>query len=144
MGLEFRAGCACYVRRIMTASTVPFHYAYESDCLKIRATGRYIIEQQDAAARAIASVIASQPVRTALLDLRDVPGPYTFMDRVQLGEAAGRHLLGTPIAVILREEQADPDRIGKVVARNRGANVEVFTNEAEALAWLQKYLTPVA
>ncbi len=30
--------------------------------------------------------------------------------------------------------QVDPERIGKVVARNRGANVEVFTDLAEALA----------
>jgi hypothetical protein len=127
----------------MTASTVPFHYAYDSDCLKIRAVGRYIIEEKDAAARAIASVIADRPVRAALLDLRDVPGPYTFMDRVQLGEVAGRHLSGTPIAVVLYEEQADPERIGKLVARNRGANVEVFTDPAEALAWVKKYITPV-
>jgi hypothetical protein len=128
----------------MTASTVPFHYAYESDCLKIRAIGRYIIEQKDAATRAIAAVIADHPVRAALIDLRDVPGPYTFMDRVQLGEAAGKHLAGTPIAVVLHEEQADPERIGKLVARNRGANVEVFTDPAEAQVWVQKYLGPAA
>jgi hypothetical protein len=128
----------------MIASTVPFHYTYESDCLKIRAIGRYIIEEKDAATRAIAAVIADHPIRAVLLDLRDVPGPYTFMDRVQLGEAAGKHLAGTPIAVVLYEEQADPERIGKLVARNRGANVEVFTDPAEAQAWVQKYLTPVA
>ena len=124
----------------MTASTIPFHHTYESDCLKIRALGRFIIEQKDDAAMAIASLIADRPVRAAMLDLRDVPGPYTFMDRVQLGEAAGRHLLGTPLAVVLTEEQADPDRIGMVVARNRGANVEVFTDATEAQAWVQKYL----
>ena len=89
---------------------------------------------------AIASVIAERPIKGALVDLREVPGPYTFMDRYQLGEVAGRHLAGTPIAVVMHEEQADPQRIGMLVARNRGANIEVFTEESEARAWLQKYL----
>ena len=142
IGLEFRAGCACYIRRTMTASTDFLHYVYESDCLKIRAVGRDLVEDKESSARAIASVIAAKPIRAAVLDLRQVPGPYRFMDRVQMGEAAGRHLVGTPIAVVLSEEQADPDRIGMVVARNRGANIEVFTDESDAKAWVQKYLCP--
>ncbi len=126
----------------MTATNAPFLYSYHSDCLKVRATNRYILEEKDAAARCIAAVIADRPVRVAMIDLRQVPPPYTFMDRVQLGEAAGRHLSGTPLAILLLEEQMDPDRIGKVVACNRGANVEVFTVEAEAQAWAERYLIP--
>ena len=126
----------------MTATSTDLLFVQESSCLKVRATTRFILEQKDAAALEIAAVIASGRIKAALLDLREIPGPYTFMDRVQLGEAAGRHLLGTPIAVVLLEAQADPDRIGMVVARNRGANVEVFTDEAEAQAWVEKYLVP--
>jgi hypothetical protein len=126
----------------MTATAEPFLYSYESHCLKILAPNRDFMEDMDASARAIATAISAQPVRAAVLDLRAVPGPVSFMDRVQLGEAAGRHLRGTPIAVVMTEELADPDRIGMVVARNRGANVEVFTDEAEAVAWVQKYLVP--
>jgi hypothetical protein len=42
----------------------------------------------------------------------------------------------------MTEEQVDPERIGKMIARNLGANIEVFLDEAEAQAWVQRYLTP--
>ena len=126
----------------MTVSNADFHFAHESDCLTVRVISRHILIQKEAAILAIAAAIAVQPVKAALVDLREVPGPITFMDRYELGEVAGRYLNLVPIAVVLYEEQADPERIGKMVARNRGANIEVFTDEAEAQAWLQKYLTP--
>ncbi len=124
----------------MTATTDPLLFSHEPHCLKIRAVGRAILDGKDEVAQAIAAVIAAQPVRAAILDLREVPGNFSFTDRIQMGEAAGRYLAGTPFAVILREAQVDPDRIGKVVACNRGANVEIFTDEAEARAWVEKYV----
>ena len=137
-----KTGVHANVPRFMPASPSPFNFAHESDCLKVQAIGRYFIEQREAAAEAIAALIKSRPTRAALVDLRCVPGPFSFMDRVKWGEAAGRYLAGTPIAVVLDKAQADPDNIGMVVARNRGANVEIFTDEAEAQTWLHQYLTP--
>ena len=124
----------------MATSTVNISFEPQSDHLIVRVHTRYILTQMEAAVMAIASVIAERPIKAALLDLRAVPGPYTFMDRVGLGEVAGRHLAGTPIAAVVTEEQADPERIGKLVARNRGANVEVFLDPTEAWAWMQTYL----
>jgi len=118
------------------------HFALEAGCLTVRATSRHILVNKEEAFLAIASAIQAQLVKAALVDLREVPGPITFTDRYQLGELAGRHLIGTPIATLVLEEQADPERIGRIVARNRGANVEVFTDLADAQAWLKKYLTP--
>lgn len=126
----------------MTATNADLLFEYDSDCLRVRAISRYIILQKEPAILAIAAAMAAQPVKAVFVDLREVPGPYTFNDRYHLGELAGKHLCGLPIAVVLYEEQADPERIGKVAARNRGANVEVFTDAAEAQAWLQKYLAP--
>jgi hypothetical protein len=126
----------------MTASNADFLFVHESDCLKVRVISRHILIQKEAAILAVASAIAARPVKAALVDIRAVPGPYTFMDRYELGELAGQHLTLVPIAVLTLEEQTDKERIGKMVARNRGANLEVFTDPAEAQAWLQKYLTP--
>lgn len=126
----------------MTASNADFLFVHESDCLKVRVISRHILIQKEAAILAVASAIAARPVKAALVDIRAVPGPYTFMDRYELGELAGQHLTLVPIAVLALEEQTDKERIGKMVARNRGANLEVFTDPAEAQAWLQKYLTP--
>lgn len=125
----------------MTASTADISYELQSDHLVVRAHTRYILSEKDAACMAIASAIAARPIKAALIDLREVPGPYTFMDRFGLGEAAGRHLAGTPIAAVVTEQQADPERIGQLAARNRGANVTVFLDPVEARAWMRIYLT---
>lgn len=126
----------------MTVSKADILFEHESDCLIVRAISRFFLIQKEEAIQAIADAITARPVKAALVDLRGIPGAVTFTDRYQLGELTGRYLAGTPIAVVVHEEQADPERIGKLVARNRGANVEVFTELTDAQAWLQKYLTP--
>lgn len=124
----------------MTVSSADISFEPASNYLVVRAHSRFVLAEKDAACLAIAEAIAARPIKAALVDLRGVPGPYSFMDRFGLGEAAGRHLAGTPIAAVLTEEQADPERIGELAARNRGANVAVFTDPAGAWAWLQPYL----
>jgi hypothetical protein len=52
---------------------------------------------------------------------------------VKWAEAAGSRL---HVAVVTRPELLDPQKIGVVMAQNRGVSGDVFTNEAEALAWL--------
>ena len=126
----------------MTAAAAHFHFKCVSDCLKIRALSRFILTNMEEAFQAMAEAIQSHPCKAALVDVRTVPGPYSFMDYFQMGELAGKYLRMVPIAVLAGPEQVDPDRIGKIVAQNRGANVEIFTNPADAQAWLQKYLTP--
>lgn len=126
----------------MPAAKADFLIERVSDCLNIQALSRFILTQKEAAFQAMAEAIQSQPVKAAMVDVRFVPGPYTFMDYYQLGEMAGRYLRMVPIAVLAGPEQVDPDRIGKVVAQNRGANLEVFTDLVEAQAWLKQYLLP--
>jgi len=126
----------------MTSSTTDFQFELVSHCLKIRAIGRHLLDQKEEAFRTMAAAIEDNAARVLLVDIREVPGPYTFMDYVGLGEHAGRYLCRVPVAVVALASQLDPDRIGKVVAQNRGANVEVFTEPADAQGWLQKYLVP--
>lgn len=52
---------------------------------------------------------------------------------VKWAESAGSQL---HVAVVTRPELVDPQKIGVVMAQNRGASGDVFTNEAAALAWL--------
>ena len=107
-------------------------------CLLITVRTREILEQKAATIQTIASTLKNGDLRAALLDTREVPGPVTFMDRFQLGVAAGRFLRGLSIGVLARADQADPQKIGQLVARNRGVEVEVFTDPALADAWVQK------
>lgn len=64
----------------------------------------------------------------------DIP---TVFDRygwaTRLAASAGP---GLRVATVVRPEVFDPQKIGVVMAQNRGATTEIFTSEAEALAWL--------
>jgi len=129
------------VRQVISAFTF-LEFGDEHGCLTVRANGPYLIVQKRAAIMAIANAIEVRKVKAARVDMRGVTGPITFMDRYQLGELGGEFLRRTPFAVLALEEHLDAERIGWMVARNRGANVEVFTDPAEAKTWLQPYLAP--
>lgn len=107
-------------------------------CLFVVVRGREILENKSVTIQAIAAALKEHQVKAALLDVRAVPGILTFMDRFQLGTHAGRFLGGMSIGVLARSDQADPQRIGQLVAQNRGVDVQVFTEATEADAWLNK------
>ena len=64
----------------------------------------------------------------------------SILDRFDLGvRVAALHFEHTPrirLALLGHEPMIHPDRFGEIVARNRGADARVFTNEREALDWL--------
>lgn len=123
------------------SAPVKLQLEYRDNCLVLRTHERDVLERRAATVQAIANAIRAKPVRATLVDLRAVPGPVTFIDRQQLGEMAGRYLPRLRLAVRMQEAQADPKRIGQLAARNRGINVEVFTEQAVAEAWLKKTST---
>jgi len=68
--------------------------------------------------------------------LTGFPQPSTFARyslAVKWAEAAGGALR---VALIARAEIIDPQKIGVLMAQNRGVNGDVFTNESDALTWL--------
>jgi hypothetical protein len=68
--------------------------------------------------------------------LTGYPPPSIFARHalaVKWAEAAGSSL---HVAMVARAEIIDPEKIGVLMAQNRGALGDVFTNEAAALAWL--------
>ena len=54
-------------------------------------------------------------------------------------ESAGSALR---IALVARAELIDPQKIGVLMLQNRGGSGDVFTNEAEALKWLDMRVGP--
>lgn len=46
------------------------------------------------------------------------------------------------VALVARAEVVDPQKIGVLMMQNRGGNGDVFTSEADALAWLNARLAP--
>lgn len=64
-------------------------------------------------------------------------GPPTTLERFQLGKDCADAAQGAVIvALVTQAEMIDPQHFGRTVARNRRLLVDVFTTEAEALAWL--------
>jgi hypothetical protein len=64
------------------------------------------------------------------------PAPSIFARHtlaVKWAESAGSGLI---VAMVARPELIDPEKIGVLMAQNRGATGDVFATEAAALAWL--------
>jgi hypothetical protein len=64
------------------------------------------------------------------------PPPSVFARHalaVKWAESAGSALI---VALVARAELIDPEKIGVLMAQNRGASGDVFQTEAAALAWL--------
>jgi hypothetical protein len=80
-----------------------------------------------------------QKIRHILIDTTKLSGfePPTTLDRFTLGGQAARAGRSTvKVAMVAKPEMIDPKKFGVTVAKNRGLNADVFTTEAEALAWL--------
>jgi hypothetical protein len=60
----------------------------------------------------------------------------TVADRYEYGKRLATVAGDLRIAQVLRPDIIDPRRFGMLVATNRGADTNVFTNEADAVAWL--------
>jgi len=61
----------------------------------------------------------------------DVFARYSLANR--WAQSAGASLR---VALVARTEHIDPQKIGVLMAQNRGVAGDVFTNEAAAIAWL--------
>jgi hypothetical protein len=75
------------------------------------------------------------PTKRALFDLRGVKTLTSFTDHYSIGEEAARQLSHLHRVASLVE----PHRITRAsekTARRSGMNLTVFTDEAEAIAWL--------
>ena len=88
---------------------------------------------------------AARSNRDALLvDVRDVAGRVPpILDRFEIGARVARHYLEFDprirLALLGHEPMIHPDRFGELVARNRGADARVFTDEAQARGWLEEH-----
>ncbi len=107
--------------------------------LIIRLRGRGIFEQKQETVQAITDTIKQHKARATLIDLQAVPGPFPFMDRYQVGELVARFFTGLTVAALISEAQAGEERIGTLVAANRGVPVPLFTNPTAAESWLKRH-----
>ena len=113
-------------------------FVREGDWLVVRMSGPYSVEWFLSLVSQIGAAVRAAPVTAILIDTLEVYGAPTDLDRYRFGMAPVNEQLTGPIAVVGKEPMLDPRRLGEAVARNRGVNVRVFTDEAAARVWLRE------
>ncbi len=78
----------------------------------------------------------AEKARELLIDARAIQEKLSVLRRLQMILAFVTNLRGFRVAGVLSEISVDPKKLGETMARNRGANVKVFTNLPEAMTWL--------
>ncbi len=83
------------------------------------------------------AVVATKEKRLKymLLDVRGLEGTPSTLDRHDLGRSGVENKVDFKVAALVTPEQAK-DNFASTVARNRGVNVQTFTDRDKALAWL--------
>ena len=89
--------------------------------------------------------VARHKVRKVLFDGRRIAGAPKNIERFYYGTFVADAVLtfehpdfhrGTMFAYVLKEPVLDPQKLGEMVAVNRGMNVRAFDNPEDALGWL--------
>ena len=74
----------------------------------------------------------------ALVDITDVTGTPTTLERFEIGEELARcGAAAIRVAAVGNLPLIDPSRFAAVVAKNRGANMWVFEDCDAAVRWLE-------
>jgi hypothetical protein len=117
----------------------PEMLSLENDFAALRLTGKYTFEKTVDLIDEAISYCKANGLPKLLVDVTEVTGfpPPTTAQRFQFAtqwaaSAAGRVI----VAIVAPFELIDPDRIGVTIGMNRGLQNQVFTDEAEAAAWL--------
>ena len=79
-----------------------------------------------------------------LVGFTGFPSPSTigrYSMALKWAESAGSSLR---VAMVVRPEVMDPQKIGVLMAQNRGVNGDIFLTEIEALRWLDAFQSNTA
>ncbi len=84
----------------------------------------------------VGQVCNEKKVYKALI-VEDLQGQISMSEMYELCEALPHFVLGLDIAFIDNDPEHSYDNLfGETVARNRGVNINDFSNEKDAIAWL--------
>jgi hypothetical protein len=102
--------------------------------LHVTARGDYRFEHSQQLISFVRDEARRRRQHLALVDLAGVPQPVPDYERFELGSLAAQELRGVKLAVADLTEARD--RFAELVAANRGADIRIFTTEADAVSWL--------
>jgi hypothetical protein len=103
--------------------------------LEARVSGPYSLDHFKLHMLTAVQATRERRVKCLLLDVRALVGTPSTMDRHELGRSGAENKVDFRVAALITKEQAQ-DNFASTVARNRGVNVQTFTERAKALEWL--------
>jgi len=117
--------------------SIELTYDLKPDHLIARFGGQGQAEEIPLQFQAIVEQCNQAGLRRALIDISAVQVKLTFMDRVRMAENGVIFARsGIRLAFVGLPEQAHPERIGELMAQNRGVDVKIFTDIQVAEDWL--------
>ena len=78
----------------------------------------------------------SQTDKSKILIEKDFPKHVSAPEMLEMGLYLGSILAGTKIAFVDRHKNEDVNELGKVIARNEGVIMKIFTKIEDAKEWL--------
>lgn len=111
--------------------------------MRVRYRGPFEVDAAYGVCSTAFALAASQGSNAILIDGLGVRGtPPTTMELFKLGkhvsDLRARFGRSVRIAVVGDLAKIDPQNFGETVARNRGANLKVFTDMENAIRWLDR------
>jgi hypothetical protein len=101
-------------------------------------TGRFALQPLLELARDIRAYCVEHGHRRVLVDLRESQGELGALERYEHAVAMSKTRgPGLRAAMLVRPDQAFPDRFWETVTRNRGLATHVATDPDEAIRWLR-------
>jgi hypothetical protein len=116
----------------------------ESGLLYVLASGEFSLDSAKQAFVAMLDAIAKHQAQLVLFDGRTITGRLEGLERFLYGEFAANqtaelvkaHHLTPRFAYLLHVPIRDPNRLGEMVAVNRGMEVKTFETPDDAREWL--------
>jgi len=117
----------------------PEYLSLEDHYAACHPRGRFTFDQTVAMIDEAIAYCRDNGVRGLLVDVTGVTGflPPSTAERFAFASRWAATANGkVVVSIIAPPEMVDPDKIGVMVATNRGLRSDVFTAESEAIAWL--------
>lgn len=98
-------------------------------------SGPFSLERFKSQMAAAVRATKEKRLKGLLLDVRGLVGSPSTLDRHELGRSGVEMKVDFRVAALITPEQAQ-DSFASTVARNRGVNVQTFTDRVKAWDWL--------
>lgn len=107
----------------------------QGEYLFVKFTDPYQLDTIVELIKEAAAACVEENLSRALVDFREMPGKISTADRFQLGVEAASAMRGLlKVAVVYR--RSEMNWFAETVAKNRGANLRIFSEMDEAIKWL--------